>query len=457
MPKKLWAVGSAALMSVTLVTAGCGNTANPGNNATGNSTAGNNAAGNNVVGNAETTPGAKLTLWDIQTGAQQQVVQNMVNQFNKSHPSIQVTAQWFENDPFKQKLLIAMGAHNPPDIFTGWGGGILQSYVNAGDVYDLTKALNSDPAWKNRFLKSVMPPVTINGHIYGVPNDNVQPVFMFYNKPLFQKYHLAVPKTWNQLLHDIAVLKKNNVVPITLGGKDVWPDLMYEEYLVDRIGGPKVFDDVVAKKKNAWSNPAFLKANTMIQQLVKAGAFEPGFSSVSFNTGQSTALLYSNRAAMELMGSWEFGGVLSNDKQFIANNNLGWFAFPTVPGGKGNVKDIAGNPSNYYSISSASKNPQAAVTFLKSAVLNKQNVNGWIGIGAVPPVTGIESQLKKSKYSNYMTFTYDLVKNAPNFQASWDQALSPAAAQQLLTDLSKLFSNQMTPAQFSADMNKHLQ
>lgn len=444
-PTKLWVVGSVALMSASVIAAGCGNVGGP-----------NNTTGNNLVGTAETATTANLTLWDIQTGQQQKVVQTMVNQFNNTHKTIHVTAQWFENDPFKQKLLIAMGAHNPPDIFTGWGGGILQSYVNAGDVYDLTKAMNADPSWKNKFLKSVMAPVTYKGHVYGVPNDNVQPVFMFYNKPLFQKYHLSVPKTWNQLLNDVSVLKKNNVVPIALGGKDVWPDLMYEEYLVDRIGGPQVFDNVIAGKKNGWSNPAFIKANTMIQQLVKAGAFEPGFSSVSFNTGQSTALLYSNRAAMELMGSWEFGGVLSNDQQFITNKDLGWFPFPTVPGGKGNPKDIAGNPSNYYSIASASKNPQAAVTFLKDAVLNKQNVQGWINIGAVPPVRGIESQLKKATYGDYMTFTYDLVKNAPNFQASWDQALSPAAAQELLTDLSKLFSNQMTPQQLSADMNKHL-
>lgn len=64
--------------------------------------------------------------------------------------------------------------------------------------------------------------------------------------------------------------------------------------------------------------------------------------------------------------------------------------------------------------------------------------------------------MKKATYGDYLSFTYNMVKNAPNFQASWDQALPPAEAQELLTDLSKLFLNQMTPQQLSADMNKHM-
>lgn len=380
----------------------------------------------------------------------------MVSRFDKSQSNIDVSAQFFENDPFKQKLQIAMGAHNAPDIWTGWGGGVLKSYIDAGDVYDLTSALNADPSWKNRFLPSVMKPVTFNGKIYGVPNDNVQPVFFFYNKQLFKKYNVSPPKTWKDLLADVKLFKSKNISPIALGGKDKWPDLMYEEYLVDRIGGPQAFDNVIAGKKGAWSNQAFIKANTMIQQLAKAGAFEPGFSSVSSNQGEDAALVYTGKAAMWLMGAWGFGNVLSNDKSFVDQKHLGFFAFPSVAGGKGNSQDIAGNPSNYYSITKSSKNPKAAVTFLKQAVLNKKNVQDWINIADVPPVQGIESQLSQSTYGNYMTFTYNLVKNAPNFQASWDQALSPAEAQELLTDLSKLFLNQMTPKQFSDDMNTYI-
>jgi raffinose/stachyose/melibiose transport system substrate-binding protein len=47
-----------------------------------------------------------------------------------------------------------------------------------------------------------------------------------------------------------------------------------------------------------------------------------------------------------------------------------------------------------------------------------------------------------------------MAQNAPHFQLSWDQALAPAPAQALLTNLSQLFLKQITPQQFSANMNK---
>jgi raffinose/stachyose/melibiose transport system substrate-binding protein len=46
------------------------------------------------------------------------------------------------------------------------------------------------------------------------------------------------------------------------------------------------------------------------------------------------------------------------------------------------------------------------------------------------------------------------MQTAPNFQLSWDQALDPKPAAELLTNLDRLFLKQITPQQFSDNMNK---
>jgi len=399
---------------------------------------------------------ANITVWDIATGPAQQLIQNQTNQFNQSHPNLHATVEFFQNNPYKQKLQIAMGAHNPPDIFFNWGGGVLQSYVAAHDVYNLTPALNADPAWKNKYLPSMWSAVTFKGKIYGVPSNFVQPELFNYNKAIFAEYHLTPPTTWPQLLTDIHVLKSHNVIPIALAGESQWPELIWEEYLVDRVGGPQAFDAVLADKPNAWSNPAFIQANTMIQQLVKDGAFEPGFSAVGYTAGGSDALVYTGKAAMQLMGSWDYQNIQASDPAYINQGHFGWFAFPAVPGGKGNPADVAGNLSNYYSIAANSKNPQAAITYLKSVPLNSAEVHTYIQLGDVPPVFGISPLLTKQPDGNWLTYIYNMTANAPHFQLSWDQALPPAEAQALLTNLSELFLNQITPQQFSQNMNQYL-
>jgi raffinose/stachyose/melibiose transport system substrate-binding protein len=409
------------------------------------------------VGSNPTTTGSSastVTIWDIRTGSEQQAVQKAASAFNTAHSNIHAVVDFFQNDPYKQKLQVAMGAHNPPDIFFGWGGGVLKSYIDANDVYDLTSALNADSSWQNRFLPAVMSGVTFNGKIYGVPNSGMQPVFFFYNKTIFSKYHLNPPQTWSELLSVISTLKQHNIIPIALAGGSQWPYLMYEEYLVDRYGGPSAFDAVITNQANSWAQDAFIKANTAIQDLVTMGAFGSSYASTIADTNQDAALVYTGKAAMMLQGNWNFPVFVTNAPQLVQQGNLGWFPFPAVEGGAGNPADISGNPCNYYSISSTAKSPQDCVTYLKGAVLSDANVSQLISLGDVPPVQGIASQLSSAQNSDWLQYNYNLVQNAPHFQLSWDQALLPQPAQALLTNLSQLFLKQIAPQEFSANMNK---
>jgi ABC-type glycerol-3-phosphate transport system substrate-binding protein len=362
--------------------------------------------------------------------------------------------QIFANDPYKQKIRVALGANNPPDVFMNWGGGGLEQYVDGGKVLDLTPYLNKDKAWKNRFFANVLQTAAFDGKYYGIPNVGMQPVVLFYNKAVFAKYKLQAPKTWAQLLDVVKTLKDNGVTPFILGGQSKWPDLMWEEYLVDRVGGPQAFDAIAAGKPGAWSNPDVIKANTMLQQLVDAGAFGSSFSSTAYDGTVTATLLGTGKGAMELMGNWEYGAVLQNAPDTIKNGELGWTTFPSVPGGKGNAKDIAGNTSNFYSVAAKSKNPAAAVAFLKKQVMSPAYVKGLIALGNIPPVKGIASQLAKGANATFTTWCYRLVSQAPHYQHSWDQVLSPAQADALLTNLDRLLLKQITPQQFSANMDK---
>jgi raffinose/stachyose/melibiose transport system substrate-binding protein len=409
------------------------------------------------VGGSQTTTGnsgSTISLWDIRTGSEQKVVQSTVDNFNSSHSDVHATINFFQNDPYKQKLQVAMGAHTAPDIFFGWGGGVLKTYIDANDVYDMTPDFNADSSWKNRFLPTVLTAVTFNGKIYGVPNSGVEPVLFFYNKDLFKQYNLTPPQTWNALLQSINTLKQHRIIPIALAGGSKWPYLMYEEYLVDRFGGPSALNAVLANQTNAWSQDAFIKANTAIQQLVDMGAFGSSFASVTADTNQDAALLYTGKAAMMLQGNWNFPVIQTGSPDFIQSGKLGWFPFPSVEGGKGDAANVAGNPCNFYSISKTAKSPQNCITYLKSSVLSDQEVKNFIAVGDVPPVQGIESQLANAQNGEWLQYNYKMVQNAPHFQLSWDQALLPQPAQALLTNLDQLFLKQITPQQFSNNMNK---
>ncbi|WP_163506619.1 extracellular solute-binding protein [Fodinicola acaciae] len=396
----------------------------------------------------------QATAWAL-TGGDERTFRSSFQQWNSGHGGQPIDVQFFQNDAYKQKIRTAVGAGQAPTLIFGWGGGILKSYVDAGQVADLTPDVTANPTLKSRYLPSVLDSGVIGGKTYALPNNAMQPVLLYYNKDLFRQIGAQPPKTWPELLALIPKFNARNIAPLSLAGQSKWPLLMYEEYLVDRLGGPRVFDDIAANKPNAWSDPAVLQANTMIQQLVNAGAFVKNFASVDADSNADLALLYTGKAAMEVMGSWAYPSIKTQNPQFISGGKLGYVAFPAVPGGKGDPADVAGNPANFWSISAKATPEQrkAAVAYLTDGVLNQSYVDSLVTGGGVPPVAGLEPKLAKASDPGYLSFIYGMARQAPHFQLSWDQALSPAQADALLTNLGKLFLNQITPAQFSAAMN----
>ena len=400
------------------------------------------------VGQSTGGSGGGVTVWEISTGLEKASLLEELARFNEGHPGITAEMQFFENDPYKQKLRVAMGAGNPPDVFYGWGGGILESYVDAGKVFDLTAALEEDPDWGEEFLPNVMEGVTFGGKVYGVPVTDVQPNCVFYNKAIFEEHGLSPPETFDGLKDTVRALKEEGVIPIVLGGQSKWTYMIWMQQLVLRLGGAEPFDKVVRGEAGAWSDPAFVEAGAMFQDLVRMGAFEEGFAGVSFDTGQASALLNTGVAAMHHIGVYDYENHLTADPDFV-KENLGWFRFPAVGGGS--PVDASGNLANFYSVSQASGDKEKAITFLKEGTLS---VETRIKNGAVPPVKGIEARLEEADNSEWVTFVYDLVKGAPSYQLSWDQALSPVLAERLLVNLEQMVLLASAPKDFSAAMNE---
>lgn len=423
------------------------------------SSAGSSPSSTSASGSSSSTPTASITAWVVTTAAagspapSDTAVQNLATAFDKAHPGDTVTIKFVQNDAYKQQIQDAMTAGNEPQIFWTWGGGPLQQDVKAGKVTPLTTTAALSSSYLSQFLPSSLGAVTVNGNIYGIPVEGTQPVYFFYNKTVFSKYNLTFPTTWAQLLSDVAVFKSHGVAPISLAGAASWTDLMYLEYLTDRIGGPSVADALQSNTANAWSNPAVTKALTDVQSLIKAGGFQTGYTALQDN-GTNDTLVTSGKAAMQLMGDWDISSILGSDASFVNSGDLGMAPFPSVPGGTGNAADLAGNTASYVSISTDATPAQLAVAkqFFQEELASSSYAKAEVSAGEVPVTSGASSDFS-GNLSTYDTTIYNDVQKAPNFQYSWDQAMTPGVSAEMLTDLSKIFDLSQTPAQMVSDLN----
>ncbi|TDV16432.1 extracellular solute-binding protein [Paraburkholderia caballeronis] len=392
-----------------------------------------------AVGAAQADEAKTLSVWDQQTNVtSSKLLRDASDRFEHENPGYKVENSHILNDAYKTKLKVAFGANQPPCVFESWGGGTLHEYVKAGQIVDLTPYLQKDPAYRGRFLPASWKAVTFDGKTYGVAAENASAAVIFYNKDIFQQYGLTPPATWDELMHVVQVLTSHNIAPFALSNKNKWTGSMYYMYLVDRIGGPDVVRDAVERRPGpGFAGPAFVEAGKYVQQLVKAGAFAQGYNGLDYDVGASRRLLYSGRAAMELMGGWEASTIQNENPAF--SKKLDFFPFPSVPGGKGDPRDVIGTVGDgFLSISTECKSPDAAFKLIQS-LTDDDSMRARVVDRKIPPVKNAVVD------DPFLKRLQDLIVKAPSVQLWYDQALPPRLGELHKDTTQALFGLSLTP------------
>ncbi|MGV9770498.1 extracellular solute-binding protein [Streptosporangium sp. NPDC003464] len=381
--------------------------------------------------------GAKVTVewWNISTTEPlKSLWAERVKEYQTLHPDVVIKNVPIENEAYKARLTTLTQSGRTPDIFTTWGGGVLRQQVDAG----LAKDISADVApWIGTLTPASLQAYQFDGKTYAVPMD-IGMVGFWYNKALFARAGItAPPATWTEFLDDVRRLKAAGVTPIALAGKEKWPGHYYWAYLAMRVAGLDAL--ARAATDHEFGGPDFVAAGRHLKELVDLDPFQKGFLGASYNTPDGQAATVGNgQAAMELMGQWaptvqkEAGGDLGED--------LGFFPFPMVEGGRGRATDALGGGGGYAVGQDA---PAEAVDFLKflSQVDNHREA---VESGAVLPVVkGAEDAVKDPN----LAAVARALGATTGFQLYLDQAYPPAVGQEVNDSVAELIAGRKTPEQ----------
>jgi raffinose/stachyose/melibiose transport system substrate-binding protein len=392
-------------------------------------------------GTAAARPGAahadvKLTWWhNASAEPQRSFWQKVADEYHAANPNVTIDVVPIQNEQFPTKIPIALQSDSPPDIFQQWGGGQMAEQVKAGKLMDITKAAAS-------WLPSVGPAISnwqYAGKTYGVPY-SFGIVGFWYNKSLFAQAKIASPpKTWTQFLADIATLKAANITPIAIGGKDKWPDAFYWDYLAVRYCSKSTLVQTTVSLK--FGNPCWVKAGATTKQLIDAKPFQRGFLATPAQTGagSSAGLVGNGKAAMELQGHWNPGvmaGLTPSGKGL--GSKLGWFPFPSVPGGAGAADAALGGGDGF---SCSWKAPPECVAFLHYLV-SPGVQKRWAALNVgLPVVKGSEGGVADVSLSSLLKFR----AKSSFIQTYLDVAYGAKVGQALDAAIASQFAGQLTP------------
>jgi raffinose/stachyose/melibiose transport system substrate-binding protein len=313
------------------------------------------------------------------------VFQTIIKQFETAHPNITIHNVPMQNELFKTKITPALRGNAPPDIFQQWGSGQQATQVQSGKLANISGQVTP-------WISSLGTPATewqTDGKWYGVPYD-LHVVGFWYRKDLFQQAGItSTPTTIAQLESDDATLRAHGITPITVGSKDGWPDAFWWEYFAVRECSQSTITQAMSGV--SLSAPCFTKASADLDAFMKTNPFQTGFLGTPAQSvpNSSVALLANGKAAMELQGDWDpgAGAGLTSDKNLFSK--LGWFPFPSVPGGAGDPKAVLGGGDGYSCTTSAAQ-PACAefLQYLTTPAVQKQIIGAGVGLPANPAAAG---------------------------------------------------------------------
>lgn len=359
-----------ALGAVLVAMAGCG-TGSDGGGGTASSSSG----------------GATTITWwhNSNTDPGKSYYEQVARDYEAAHPGVTVQISAMQHEDMLTKLDAAFQSGDAPDVYMERGGGELAAHVQAGLVKDI-----SEPAADViSTLGGSVAGWQVEGKTYALPF-SVGVVGFWYNKSLFQKAGItAPPSTLEELLADTATLRKAGIEPISVGAGDKWPAAHYWYYLSLRECPQQVLQGAV--KSLDFSDPCFVAAGQELEKVIKAQPFNKGFLSTPAQSGPTSAsgLLATGKVAMEMQGHWEPGVMqgLTADKKGLGDQ-LGWFPFPAVSGGKGDPTAALGG-GDAWAVSK--KAPDAAVDFVKyllSDGVQKGFAERDMGLPTLPAASG---------------------------------------------------------------------
>lgn len=289
--------------------------------------------------------GGTLTYWSWATGSDKQVAA-----FEKAYPKVKVklvNAGTGNTEYTKLQNAVKAGS-GAPDV--------AQVEYYAMPQFQLTKSLADLSGYgfdslKSKFSAGAWTAVTSGSKIYGLPQDQ-GPMAMFYNKAVFDKYGITVPKTWTEY---VAAAKKlhaaNPKEYITSDSGDAG----FTTSMIWQAGGHP-FSNSGSKVTINLQDAGTKKWTSTWNQLVEGQLLSKtqGFTQDWYKQ------LGNGEIATQLIGAW-MPGVLEGSAQPAAGN---WRVAPMPTYGAG-APVTAANGGSAEAVLSQSKSKDLAAGFLR--------------------------------------------------------------------------------------------
>ena len=383
---------------------------------------------------ATTANAQDISMWLISAEGLDEFVAQAEEQFEASHPDVDIIFESFPNESYKTQIQVALTGSEPPDVFFNWAGEDSARLVRDGLAADLTDM----GTYKDFVSEGWLSAFEYDGRNYGVPHEAVSKYF-YYDPVFFEDNDLQVPSSFaelKQLCGDIRAID-DSIVPWPMGNSERWMMNHLITMLNQRVLGQKATAAdyaLTADDADLFTDPGYAEAWTRVIELMDARCFQDAPNATSPESGWS--MFAANVSPLIYCGTW--CGNIFADQGF---DSFQMFRFPSLEGG-------AGDPGGQFlvsqglMVSAKSEHADLAAEWISFMVSDEQAKNYAELVGNIVSNPALIDEVDGTDY--YKFYVSD-VAEATSTVSVLDVLLEASVANAYLDAGVEILNRTMTP------------
>lgn len=308
-------------------------------------------------------------------GTKKDTLKLLADNYMAAHSNVTISIQDLDMGSFMSVLQTRISAGDAPDLIMG-------SPMNCKYLIEADQILDiSDVDFIKDMSASSLAGCTIDGKVYGLPID-IYVSGCFYNKDLFDQYHLTAPTTRTEYLNIIKTFEDAGMTPFVRPYKDAnnvtcdWQTLINP--LISQTGNTNYFYDLMYNGKKFVDSPESRKSFELFKEYLDCKSDDD----IGTDSSVARQKFAAGQYPMMIDGSWCIGDVISSNP----NINIGLFPVPVSDVPEENTLTIGTDDA--FMVSKQSQNSDTAIDFLR--YFNSEEgtnlwANGAVAITCVTP------------------------------------------------------------------------
>ena len=367
----------------------------------------------------------------------------LIDKWNAERKDIHIEATAYDMEEYRSKIKTSLAAGEAPDMFYMWSGSFVRPYLRTGNMLSIDGYLTEDV--KARIKPGMLEACMDGGKTYSVPIYTFI-ANLYCNTALFEQAGAEIPRTYDELLTAVKILRSQGITPIALGEKDRWPGMYWYNILAMRQAGIQGASQAL-QYPALFERTAFREAAEKLLELhenkaFSEEAFEWGFVEMldSFRSGE---------AAMMYQGDWVATTI--EDEDSPTKDVVTLVPFPVVPGGDGSAYEFLGGNIDSYYIRADTQHPDEAVEvlFSLSERAGKEGEAAGLGISCwkIAPEESAQTPPLAAQ-------SVALMETGRGYLGWWDTILPATSAETHKSLVADLLDGRVTPDEFTTEMAK---